>query len=708
MNTHAPKSRQRIWAIGGGKGGVGKSLIATNLSIILAELGNTVVAIDLDFGNANMHSGFGIKYPGKTIMDFLNGKVKDLNEILLDTSIYNLKFISGAGGIIGSANPFHTQKLKLMRYMEKLQADHIVLDLGAGTSYNIIDFFLSATDRIVIATPESPSIQSVFNFIRICIFRKLYSLINSKNKAWNIIEKAKVPTPFGKIVKMKNMLDELEQLEPDSIEQFRVFQRTFKPNLILNMIMRSEETKLGLGMKEVINRYLDIDLDYVGSISFDSIIRKSLIREVPYIINAPKARPSNELYSIVPKILGDATDSRGIEEMIRRGIKNTSKNYKKRVVESSKMDVDPSIYVVDKIKSFETISGKEGGGFFNFKARTWSKIAIDMGTSNTRIFVKGHGVVLDEPTLMSIDESSGKIVALGYESKAMLGRSHSGINIVSPMESGAISDFADVKMLITEFIKLAKRSAILIRPGVVLTIQPKLTHVETRAVQEFIREIGAREIHLVYEPLAAAIGAGLPVDVPKASMVVNMGGGSISALVISISGIVALVSERIGGNAIDNTIVRYLRDQHKFYIGNQTAEWIKINFGQAYKMGRDKRFQIRGQDIERSIPRTIFINTGEIREAIAQPINNMLKVVMNLLEIVPPELSGDLVDRGMTLTGGASLLAGFGTAITKQSGIHFKIAPNAQKAAVEGAGRMLDDFKSYSKYFVDDLDEKKI
>ena len=708
MNINAPKPRQRLWAVGGGKGGVGKSLFATNLSIILAELGNNVVAIDLDLGNANMHSGFGIKYPRKTLMDFLTGSVSDLNEIILDTSIYNLKFISGAGGIIGSANPWHAQKLKLMRYIEKLHADHIVLDLGAGTSYNTIDFFLNATDHVIVTTPESPSIQSAFNFIRICIFRKLYSILHPQNKAWEVIEKAKVPTPFGKIVKVGNLLEELEKLEPDSVEKFNVFQRSFHPKLILNMIMKNEEIKLGQGITEVVKRYLDIDLIYAGSISFDNVVRESLTNEIPFIINSPKARPSNELFSIIPKIMENTTDTKGAEEIIRRGIRQLSKTYNKRVIESAKMDVDPAIYVVDKVKSHKTVEDEEKSGFFNFQARTWSNIAIDMGTSNTRIFVKGRGVVLDEPTLMSIDETNGKIVALGYESKAMLGRSHSGISIVSPMESGAISDFTDVKKLIYEFIKLAKRSTILIRPGVILTIPPKLTYVEKRAVQEFVKELGAREIHLVYEPLAAAIGAGLPVDIPKASMVVNIGGGSISALVISISGIVALTSERFGGNAIDNAIVRYLKERHSFFIGHQTAEWIKINFGQAYKMGRETRFEIRGQDIERSIPRTITISTGEIREAITKPVNDMLKVVMNLLEIVPPELSGDLVDRGMTLTGGASVLAGLGKAITKQSGIQVRIAPNAQRAAVEGAGRMLDDFKSYSKFFVDDLDGQKI
>ncbi|MFC1509171.1 rod shape-determining protein MreB [Candidatus Omnitrophota bacterium] len=705
MKKTAAKSGQRVWAIGGGKGGVGKSLIAINLSIILAELGYNVIAVDLDLGNANMHSGFGIKYPRKTLMDFLNGNVKTLDEILIDTSIYNLKFISGAGGIIGSANPWYTQKLKLQRYIEKLHADHIVIDLGAGTSYNIIDFFLGATDHILVTTPESPSIQSAFNFVRICLFRKLYSVVDSKKKAWDIIDKAKNPSTDQIAVKFTDLLEKIEQFEPHSIEKCRAFMRTFTPHIILNMVMKNEEIKLGRGIKEVVKRYLNVDLNFVGSISYDSTIRESLSQAVPFIIKAPKSRPATEFLSMMPNLLKEHHDSGGLMEILNRELKRTGKSYSNRVIESAQQNVDPSIYVIDKIKVSDSIEQKNGTGFFNLKANTWSKIAIDMGTSNTRIFVKGHGLVLDEPSLLSIDEKTGKIVALGHEAKAMLGRSHSDISIIAPMESGGISDYSSVKLMINEFIKMAKRSAILIRPGIILTIPLKLTHVEKRAVQEFVRELGAREIHLVLEPLAAAIGAGLPVDIPKASMLVDIGGGSVSAIVVSVSGIVAMESERIGGNTIDNAIVRYLRDNHNFYIGNQTAEWIKINFGQACKLGRDKRFQVRGQDIKKSIPRTLSVNSREIREAIVKPVNDILNVIMRLLENVPPELSSDLIDRGMTLTGGGSLLAGLGLTITELSGIQVRTIANAKKVAVEGAGRMLDDFRLYSKYFVDNLDD---
>ncbi len=702
---HSPS--RHVWAIGGGKGGVGKSLVASNFSIILASLGKEVVAVDLDLGNANMHTCLGIRYPGKTIMDFLNGDVTDLNEIILDTSIYNLKFISGSGGIMGSANPWHAQKLKLLRYLEKLHVDHVVLDLGAGTSYNTIDFFLSATDHILVATPETTAIQSIYNFVRICLFRKLHAIFHKHNQAWDAVEKARIPSATGEIMKIQDLLVTLQEVAPESIDEFRGFLASFRPRLIMNMVMKKEEAKLGAGLKQVIKRYLDVDLDYVGSISFDKVVRKSLSAEKPYIVQAPKARPTQDLFEIVPRILGTNSGEATLREMTEREIRRTSRDYSSRIVESDRMNVDPSIYVVDKVKTYEP-DEDEGGfaSFFNFKTSTWSKLAIDIGTTTTLIYVKGRGVILNEPTLMSIDENSGKIVATGHEAKAMLGRAHSGMKIVSPMESGAISDYADVKLLIQEFIKRAKRSTILIRPGVVMTIPMGLTSVERKAVQEFVGALGAREIHLVYESFAAAIGGGLPVDVPKASMLVNVGGGSVSAVVISISGIVTHESRRVGSNAIDHAIVRYLREEHNFFIGSQTAEWIKINFGQAKKTGRDHKFKVRGQDLANGIPTTLPVSTAEIREAIHKPVNDMLKVIQHMLENVPPELSGDLVDRGMLLTGGGALLAGLDELITDATGIRVRIAPNTMTAAVEGAGRMLDDFKQYGKFFIDNVENQ--
>jgi rod shape-determining protein MreB and related proteins len=705
-NKNIQNHRQRIWAVGSGKGGVGKSQFAANLSILLANLDQSVVGVDLDLGNANMHTFLGIKYPQKTLIDFVTGKIKDLNEIIIDTPIYNLKLICGSSGVVGSANSVHAQKLKLIRYLENLHVDNVVVDLGAGTSYNTIDFFLSATDHIVVTTPDTIALQSIYNFLRICVFRKLHSIFRKNWKTNEILEKAKIPTANGVNVKVQTILEDLHKIDPEGVKKFREFQKNFKPWLIVNMLLKKSENRLGFGIKEVVKRYLDIDVEYVGSISYDNEIRESLSIGVPHIINSPRAISSTEVFSIIPKIIGDASNRNFMKETIHRELSSTRKTYNQRIIEHDNLDIDPSIYAVDKIKKTGEVPEKnDTSDFFKMiKPASWSTIAIDLGTSSTLIFVKGRGVILNEPSIMSIEENTGKIVALGSEAKAMTGRVHSGIRIVSPLEHGAIQDYADVKMMILEFIKRAKKSAIFIRPAVVLTIKPNLTSVEKRAFSEFIKGIGAREVHLIYEPLASAIGAGLPVDIPKASMLVNIGGGSITAIVISISGIVAIASERVGGKMIDASITRYLREKHNFIIGDQTAEWIKINFGQAMKIKRDNVFKVRGQDIEQGIPLAMSINTAEIREAISKPVERMVKVIRDLLEEVPPELSGDLVDRGMVLTGGGAFLKGFDTLVAERTGIKVTVAHNALTATVEGAGRILEDMNMYKKFFIEEID----
>ncbi len=698
------RSGRRIWAVGSGKGGVGKSLISASLSMILSNLEQHVIAVDLDLGNANMHTCLGIKYPRKTILDFLNNDIKDLNEITLDTPLYNLKLISGAGGIVGSSNPVHAQKLKLMRNLEKLYVDSIVLDLGAGTSFNTIDFYMSATDHLLVTTPEITSVQSLYNFIRICVFRKLQSIFYSNVHARDIIDRTKAPGANGGVFQVEEVLKQLESIDGRGVEEYYAFQKSFRPVIIMNMVMKQGEAKLGIGLQKVVKRYLGVETEYAGSVSFDTSVRESLHSGVPHLINVPKSKSSQDIYALIPKLMGHSNDAAFIRETVQRGMRQISKSYNKRIVEPESKDVDPSVYAMEKIRGAESEAPKEQSGLFNLKRATWSRIAIDVGTTSTLIYVKGRGVVLNEPSLMSVEENSGKIVALGSEAKAMTGRAHSGIKIISPLESGAITDYQDVRDMIQEYIRRVKRSALLIRPGIVLSVPPGLTSVEKRAFREFVKDLGAHEIHLVYEPLAAAIGAGLPVDVPMASMIVNIGGGSISAIVISISGIVEMNAARVGGKVIDQHIVRYLKDKHNFLIGDQTAEWIKINFGQALKIERDRRFEVRGQDMAQGIPHTLNVGTGEIRDAIAKPVNRILRVILDLLERVPPELSGDLVDRGMTLTGGGAFLKGIDRLITERTGIKVHIAPNAITATVNGAGRMLDDFSLYKRFFIEDVD----
>jgi len=468
------------------------------------------------------------------------------------------------------------------------------------------------------------------------------------------------------------------------------------------MVMKKQEITLGNGFKEMVRHFLNIPLQFAGSLPYTGDIRDSVSTGIPHIIHAPNSRISRDFFTIAESLLGKTKNRSLIRETLRREILKFGKSYRQRIVEPDKQVVDPSVNATGLIRETTAPEKKEHQPL-SFTTSSWSRIAIDLGTTYTRLFVNGRGIILNEPSLMCVDENTGKIVALGIEAKSMTGRAHSGIVILSPLESSAITDYTDVKKMIMEFIRQAKRSTILIRPGVILTIQPGLTNLEKRAFREFIKELGAREVHLVYQPMAAAIGAGLPVDVPRASMIVNIGGGSITAIVISISGIAAMAFDKVGGKVIDTHIIRYLKDNHNFNIGEQTAEWIKINHGQAMKTARDHKFDIRGQDIVRGVPDTISISTAEIREAIAKPVSRMVHVILDLLERVPPELAGDLVDRGMTLTGGGALLSGFDRLVTEKTGLAVHLAPNPLTATIEGAGRMLEDFQAFKRFFVQDV-----
>ena len=701
-NSH-PSTERSIWAVASGKGGVGKSLVSANFAICLACLRESVIAIDLDLGNTNLHSYLGIKYPLRTLANFFAGDVSDINEIAYDTPIYNLKLIPGAGGILGTSNPAHAQKLKLIRYIEHLQAENILLDLSAGSSYNTIDFYLSANSHILVVTPEPTSIQSSYNFLRICLFRKLNLIFANTSAALETIDREKNPAVGGEIFKMETLLGRLEKIDPYGVAEFRSFQRRFRPHVVFNMIMKNQEVKYGYGFCDVVKKFLDIPARFAGSLPYETGIRDSLSAGIPHVIYTPRSPFSQSLMTLSETLLDGSIHKSLVQETLKREIPRFGRSYQQRIVEPVRRNVDPSVDAAIRVQDAAVMEKTDSRPSWSFAANSWSKIAIDLGTTYTRIFVNGRGIILNEPSLICLEENTGKIVALGLEAKSMTGRAHSGINVLSPLESSAITDYTDVKRMVMEFMRQAKRSTILIRPGVLLTIQPGLTSLEKRAFLDFIKELGAREVHLVYQPLAAAIGAGLPVDVPRASMVVNIGGGSITAIVISLSGIVAMASDKVGGKQIDNHIIRYLRENHNFCIGEQTAEWIKINYGQAMKVGRDSKIDIRGQDIIMGVPDTLSISTAEIREAISKPITKMLNVIRDLLERVPPELSADLVDRGMTLTGGGSLLTGLDRLITEKTGLTAKIAPNALTATIEGAGRMLADFNSFSRFFVQDF-----
>ncbi len=290
---------RKIWAIGSGKGGVGKSIIAAALGISLSELGQRVIAIDMDFGNANLHSFLGVRYPRRTIADFLSGKFKDLNSILIDTPITPLKLISGIGGNLLNSNPWHAQKLKIMRYIDRLEADHIIIDLGAGTSYNTIDFFLSASNPIVITTPETTAIQNVYNFLRASIFRILQNAFRADEEVRSIVEKVREPMHDGNTIKMEDIRQELFNKNPEAHEKLSKLLDSFHPNLIMNMILSNEETKFGPSICDVVEKYLGIKLDYSGFISFDKSIRSSISPGIPFLVEEPNSKAAMDILDVL-------------------------------------------------------------------------------------------------------------------------------------------------------------------------------------------------------------------------------------------------------------------------------------------------------------------------------------------------------------------------------------------------------------------------
>ena len=705
---HKLSTRRKIWAIGSGKGGVGKSIMAAALGIGLSKLGQRVIAIDLDFGNANLHSFLSVKYPRRTIADFLSGKFNDMNSILIDTPITSLKLISGIGGNLLSSNPWHAQKLKIMRYIDRLEADHIIIDLGAGTSYNTIDFFLSASDPIVITTPETTAIQNVYNFLRTSIFRILQNTFRPDKEIRSIVEKVREPTRDGNIIIMDDIKQELNNKNPEAYEKLSKLLDNFHPNLIMNMVLSTEETKFGPSIRDVVKKYLGIRLDYSGYISFDKSIRSFISSGILFLVEKPNSKAAIDILNILPRIITkNETERHSVDEILKRELRREKDRYATKLSDKSEYSVDPSVSIADELdrtvsSSESELSSKESVlPYIKMKNITlWSKIAIDLGTTNTRFYVKDKGIVLNEPSMIAIEEDTSRVMAVGNDAKTMYGRSHEGIQVQIPVSFGAIADFRDVQTMLNEFLRIARRSIMLIRPSLIITIPMGITEVEKRAVVQLGKGLGAREIFLVYKIVAAAIGAGLPVDIPGASMIVNVGGSTTSIAVISLSGIVEEVSVRMGGKQIDQAIIRHFREEHNFLIGEQTSEWLKINYGSAIPKKSTRQMKIRGQDISLGIPRTFKVSVNEIQRAMARSVHVVLNCILQLLEKLPPELSSDLLDRGCTLTGGGSLLNNLGKLIEQNTGLHASLAPDAPTAAVEGIGQMLDDFSRYSKFFV--------
>ena len=320
-------------------------------------------------------------------------------------------------------------------------------------------------------------------------------------------------------------------------------------------------------------------------------------------------------------------------------------------------------------------------------------LAIDLGTANTLVYVKGKGIVLNEPSVVAVHKDHRgikKVLAVGNEAKSMLGRTPGNIIAIRPMRDGVIADFDITEAMLKHFILCVHNRKSLVRPRIIVSVPSGITQVERRAVRETVESAGAREIYLIEEPMAAAIGAGLPIAEPISSMVVDIGGGTTEVAVISLAGIVYAKSVRVAGDKIDEEIVQYMKRKYSLLIGERTAEIIKVTVGCAYPMSEIKMIDVKGRDLISGIPKTIETNSEEIREAIIEPVTLIIDAIKDALENAPPELAGDIVDRGIVLTGGGALLKNIDILIREETGLPITIADDPLSAVARGAGMALD------------------
>ena len=330
-------------------------------------------------------------------------------------------------------------------------------------------------------------------------------------------------------------------------------------------------------------------------------------------------------------------------------------------------------------------------------------LAIDLGTANTLVYVKGKGIVLSEPSVVAVrksDRDRGRVLAVGREAKMMLGRTPGNIVAIRPMKDGVIADFEITEAMLRHFIRKVHNRRSLIRPRIIVCVPSGVTPVEKRAVRESAESAGAREVYLIEEPMAAAIGAGLPITEPICNMVVDVGGGTSEVAVISLAGIVYSRSIRIGGDKMDEAILQYVKRTYNLLIGERTAEIVKTTIGNAYP-GVSETMDVKGRDLVTGIPKIITINSDEVRLAIQEQIDAIVAAVKTALEQTPPELAADIVDRGIYLTGGGALLKGLDELLAQETGLPIKITDDPLATVVLGSGRALDNLKILKEVMVD-------
>lgn len=328
-------------------------------------------------------------------------------------------------------------------------------------------------------------------------------------------------------------------------------------------------------------------------------------------------------------------------------------------------------------------------------------IAIDLGTANTLIHIKGEGIVLNEPSCVAVERGTGKVVSVGLDAKRMLGRTPEGVIAVRPMRDGVIADVDRVELMLREFLqRVLPKSLFRTKPRMVIGVPSGITEMERRALRTAVLSAGAKSVFMVSEPMAAAIGVGLPVTTSRGCMVVNVGGGTTEIGVIALSGIVADTSIRIAGNELDEEIVAFLRRQHNLLIGEATAEGIKIQIGSAYPLEFEREMDVNGRDLISGIPKTVRVHSEEIRECLRESIYPILAAVRRALEVTPPELSSDIVDAGLVMTGGGALLQGLDRLLAEETSLPVHRDEEPLTCVVRGTGMVLDDWTKYQDVLV--------
>jgi rod shape-determining protein MreB len=333
----------------------------------------------------------------------------------------------------------------------------------------------------------------------------------------------------------------------------------------------------------------------------------------------------------------------------------------------------------------------------NFIYRYFSKdLGIDLGTATTLVYIKGKGIVLREPSVVAIqrDGSANSILAVGEEAKKMIGRTPGNIVAIRPMKDGVIADYDVTQTMLKYFISKAYKKFLFVKPMVIVCVPSGVTEVEKRAVIDASLDAGAREAFLIEEPMAAAIGAGLPVEEPTGSMIVDIGGGTTEVAIISLGGIVTSRSIRIGGDEMDESIVLYIKRVYNLMIGERTAEQIKIEIGSAFPGEKEDKMEVRGRDLVTGLPKTIKISSEEIREALKEPVSSIIDAVKISLENTPPELAADIMDKGIVMTGGGSLLKGLDRLLKEETGMPVHIAENPIDCVALGTGKALESVES--------------